>query len=58
MKTIPYISTIIRPTGSPCPASGIWESMGNFKTTCPIAKGTRMPDYCGKKVNWKLIQIG
>ncbi|QBO59341.1 hypothetical protein [Chryseobacterium salivictor] len=49
--------TMIRATGLSCPTSGIWESMGNFKTTSPIAKGSPMPDYCGKKIQWKLIQI-
>ncbi|NML70774.1 hypothetical protein HHL23_13355 [Chryseobacterium sp. RP-3-3] len=49
---------IIRTTGLHCPISGIWESIGSFRTTCPIAKGSKMPDYCGKKVQWKLVQIG
>ncbi|WP_165852246.1 hypothetical protein [Chryseobacterium pennae] len=44
-------------SGSSCPVSGIWESIGHFKTTCLIAKGYQMPDYCGKKIKWKLIQI-
>ncbi|WP_175548901.1 hypothetical protein [Chryseobacterium sp. OV279] len=55
---IPCTSIITCSTGLPCPASGIWESIGSFKTTRPIAKGNKMPDYCGKKVSWKLIQIG
>ncbi|EFK35952.1 hypothetical protein HIO71_13845 [Chryseobacterium aquaticum] len=42
-------------TGLPCPASGIWESMGNFKTTIALFKGELMPDYCGHKVRWKLL---
>lgn len=50
-------NNITRLTGLSCPISGIWETAGSFKTTCPIAKGNKMPDYCGKRVPWKLIQI-
>lgn len=46
------ISTV---TGLPCPASGIWESMGNFKTTIILSKGETVPEYCGRKTSWKLI---
>lgn len=46
------ISTV---TGLPCPASGIWESVGNFKTTIILSKGDTVPDYCGRKTSWKLI---
>ncbi|UZT98023.1 hypothetical protein ODZ84_00175 [Chryseobacterium fluminis] len=42
-------------TGKPCPESGIWESLGNFKTTITLFKGEPMPDYCGMKIKWKLI---
>lgn len=42
-------------TGLPCPVSGIWESMGNFKTTVTLFKGELMPDYCGGKIIWKLL---
>lgn len=45
----------IRKSGLACPHSGIWESIGNFKTTCPISKGSEMPNYGGKKIEWKLI---
>ncbi|SMO72111.1 hypothetical protein SAMN06265171_105206 [Chryseobacterium rhizoplanae] len=45
-------------TGLPCPASGIWESMGNFKTTVPLLKGDIMPEYCGVKTYWKLLIPG
>lgn len=38
---IPHISTITCISGLPCPKSGIWESMGNFKTTCTISKGLK-----------------
>lgn len=55
---IPNNTIIICSTGSTCPTSGIWESMGNFKTTRPIAKGSKIPDYCGQKLKWKLIQLG
>ncbi|MDQ0781366.1 hypothetical protein [Chryseobacterium sp. W4I1] len=55
---IPCPSPIICSTGFLCPASGIWESIGAFKTTSPISKGTKMPAYCGKKIQWKLVQIG
>lgn len=53
---IPHTS-ISASTGLPCPESGIWESMGNFKTTITIFKGERMPEYCGRKIKWKLIII-
>lgn len=52
---IPQSSNIISKTGLPCPKSGIWESMGNFKTTCSISKGTKMPDYCGENTNMRLV---
>ncbi|MBV6880460.1 hypothetical protein NG800_013945 [Epilithonimonas ginsengisoli] len=52
---IPHTSISVV-TGLPCPESGIWESMGNFKTTCPIMKGSKMPDYCGLKVKWRLLR--
>ncbi|WP_185113228.1 MULTISPECIES: hypothetical protein [unclassified Chryseobacterium] len=42
-------------TGKSCPAGGIWESTGNFKTTITMTKGSVMPDYCGTKVQWILI---
>lgn len=44
-------------TGLPCPESGIWESMGNFKTTVTLFKGEKMPDYCGRKIKWRLIEV-
>ncbi len=53
---IPHYQPIVCSTGLPCPKSGIWESMGNFKTTCTIFKGSKMPDYCGEKIKWILIQ--
>ncbi|MGH1517096.1 hypothetical protein [Chryseobacterium sp. JK1] len=49
-------SSLICKTGLPCPQSGIWESMGNFKTTCTISRGSKMPYYCGEKVQWVLIR--
>lgn len=53
---IPHTS-ITASTGLPCPKSGIWESMGNFKTHRPLSKGMKMPDYCGKKIKWRLVQV-
>lgn len=50
-------SMLTRKTGLPCPVSGIWETMGSFKTSSPIAKGREMPEYCGCKITWKLVQI-
>ncbi|SHK85178.1 hypothetical protein [Chryseobacterium polytrichastri] len=50
--------SILRTTGTSCPISGIWESTGNFRTTCPVAKGSQMPKYFGKIIQWKLIQVG
>ena len=54
---IPQTSNIISTSGLPCPKSGIWESMGNFKTRTPLARGEKIPHYCGAKIKWKLIQI-
>lgn len=51
---IPHTYILIA-TGLPCPASGVWESMGNFKTTITIMKGEVMPAYCGRKTCWKLL---
>lgn len=56
MKISPAPPSFICKTGSPCPESGLWESMGFFKTTIVISKKSKMPDYCGKKVVWKLIE--
>ncbi len=55
---IPHTTTITCPSDLPCPVSGIWESMGNFKTTCPISKGTLMPLYGNQKTIWRLIHEG
>lgn len=52
---IPHTS-ISAVTGLPCPESGIWESMGNFRTTIALLKGELMPDYCGKDMKWRLIR--
>lgn len=51
---IPHTS-IFCSTDQPCPISGIWQSVGNFKTTLPAKKGCKMPAYCGKKMDWVLI---
>ncbi|MCD9855766.1 hypothetical protein LUD75_13665 [Epilithonimonas sp. JDS] len=53
---IPHTSISVV-TGLPCPESGIWESMGNFRTTVILYKGEIMPLYCGGKIKWRLIQI-
>lgn len=53
---IPHTS-ISAVTGLPCPESGIWESMGNFRTTIALYKGEPMPGYCGKDIRWRLIQV-
>lgn len=42
-------------TGKPCPTGGIWESMGNFKTTVTLCKGEPMPKYCGFRIHWMLV---
>lgn len=54
--TSPTPSLITCKTGAPCPVSGLWESMGFFKTTVVFSKRSKMPDYCGRKVTWKLIE--
>ncbi|WP_188618750.1 hypothetical protein [Cloacibacterium rupense] len=56
--TSPTPSQLICKTGAPCPESGLWESMGFFKTTIVISKKSKMPDYCGKKVSWRLLMKG
>jgi len=48
-------SPILCTTDEACPISGLWESLGNFKTSCVITKGVKMPDYCGTVIHWKLI---
>ncbi|MBP1165249.1 hypothetical protein REB14_03390 [Chryseobacterium sp. ES2] len=53
---IPHTSITVV-TGLPCPKSGIWESMGNFKTTVTLFKGEPMPEYCGWKIKWRLVQV-
>jgi len=52
---IPHHSSITSTTGLPYPKSGLWESVGNFKTTRTISKGVKMPHYCGEKIQWILI---
>lgn len=42
-------------SGKTCPASGIWEIIGSFTTTALIKKNNEMPEYCGKKVLWRLL---
>lgn len=42
--------------GEPCPVSGLWETVGNPRTTRLICKGELMPDYMGKAVQWQLIK--
>ena len=54
MKRIPH-APIYACTDLPCPISGIWENVGSFKTCVTIKKGSKMPYYCGMKVNWRLI---
>ncbi len=56
--TDPNIIPKLCETGSPCPVSGIWESLGLFRTTIVVSKSSKMPHYCGKKVVWKLVEIG
>ncbi|WP_165570254.1 hypothetical protein [Chryseobacterium sp. FH1] len=54
----PNYSTQLCTTGNICPVSGIWESIGNFKTTCLVSQGNRMPYYCNQKTIWMLVRIG
>ncbi|MCY0976859.1 hypothetical protein PGH12_06800 [Chryseobacterium wangxinyae] len=56
MKTNPHIS-VQRTSGQSCPTSGTWQCMGSFVTTITIAKGSKLPDYCGIQVRWILISI-
>lgn len=49
-------TSISAASGLPCPESGIWESTGNFRTTVTLFKGAPMPNYCGMKIKWRLIQ--
>jgi hypothetical protein len=34
----------------------IMGEYGLFKTTVVFSKRSKMPDYCGRKVMWKLIE--
>jgi hypothetical protein len=52
------VETILAKSGERCPQSGIWEVVGFLTTTVSLAKGKEMPDYCGKVVVWRLLQIG
>jgi hypothetical protein len=52
------VETILAKSGERCPQSGIWEVVGFLTTTVSLAKGKEMPDYCGKAVVWRLLQIG
>ncbi len=45
-------------SGTLCPASGEWEITGALTTIAVLAKNQIMPDYCGKKVRWRLIRPG
>ncbi|MCX8525901.1 hypothetical protein OF897_18460 [Chryseobacterium formosus] len=47
--------TTVSSTGQPCPTSGLWQSMGHFKTTIPMKSGNEMPSYCGSPIEWILI---
>lgn len=49
---------IILNSGKKCTISGKWELKGNITTTVFISKGEIMPEYCGKKVQWILINKG
>lgn len=57
MKINPH-TAVKRTTGQSCPNSGTWQCMGSFVTTITIAKGSKLPDYCGIHVQWTLISIG
>lgn len=48
----------VRCSGNLCPIRGIWQSCGRFITTIIIAKGQKLPPYCGYKTTWKLITRG
>lgn len=41
-------------TGSTCPESGVWRSVGSPSTTIPLAKGNRFPPYNKQSVTWVL----
>ena len=49
---------IILETGKKCTVSGEWELQGPVSTTVYVSKGQPMPDYCGRKVKWILIDNG
>ncbi|MCL1665796.1 hypothetical protein [Elizabethkingia ursingii] len=48
-------SQMICKSGTRCPESGMWQNIDFFTTTILMTKGHKMPEYCGKKVSWKLI---
>lgn len=47
--------TLVAESGKKCPAGGIWKVEGEITTTRPLSKGETMPEYCGKKVKWRLL---
>jgi len=49
---------IILETGKKCTVSGEWELQGPVSTIVYVSKGQPMPDYCGSKVKWILIDNG
>jgi hypothetical protein len=49
---------VVRASGSLCPASGEWEIIGERTTSIVLSRNQVMPEYCGKKVAWKLVRKG
>ncbi|MBW8361653.1 MAG: hypothetical protein K0M56_05635 [Kaistella sp.] len=49
---------VIRASGKLCPESGEWEIQGERTTSTVLSKNQVMPEYCGKKVYWKLVRKG
>ncbi|MBW8360019.1 MAG: hypothetical protein K0M63_09510 [Weeksellaceae bacterium] len=59
MKKTPELPiTKTAASGTLCPESGEWEITGALTTSAVLAKNQIMPDYCGKKVRWRLIRPG
>ncbi|MCL1641537.1 hypothetical protein I6H88_21335 [Elizabethkingia bruuniana] len=46
---------LIIESGTACPVSGIWKTIGPLTTTITVNEKSAMPTYCGVKVRWILL---
>ncbi len=45
-------------SGEKCQKEGKWEALGPVSTTLFLAKDQITPFYFGKKVTWRLLEVG